>query len=130
MTHEAFHDSTFWLCCRAPVQPALSLSISHASFQAELEGAILQQTASVDFYLQTAAPKWSPDSYGQEGSPAGLRSLFLSDLQNGPWQPLAFSQVRDLFAAAADGHHYTPENCPLRRSFATHKCNCMHPPSL
>lgn len=74
------------------VVPALSLSISHASFQAELEGAILQQTASVDFYLQTAAPKWSADSYGQEGSPPGLRSLFLSDLQNGPWQPLAFSQ--------------------------------------
>lgn len=67
------------------------MSISHTSFQAELEGAILQQTASVDLYLQTHVPKWSPDCYDRDDADgegcAGLRSLFLSDLSCGAaWQ--------------------------------------------
>lgn len=76
-----------------PSQPALSISISHASFQAELEGAILQQTASVDYYLQTAAPKWSAESYQDDGcGPGGLRSLFMSDLNTSSFQ-CTYSQV-------------------------------------
>lgn len=71
-------------------QPALSMSISHTSFQAELEGAILQQTASVDLYLQTHAPRWSPDCYDRDDADdegcAALLSLFLSDLSCGAWQ--------------------------------------------
>jgi hypothetical protein len=66
------------------------MSISHTSFQAELEGAILQQTASVDLYLQTHAPKWSPECYDRDDADdegcAGLRSLFLSDLSCVAWQ--------------------------------------------
>jgi hypothetical protein len=66
------------------------MSISQTSFQAELEGAILQQTASVDLYLQTAAPKWSVECFAHDDdTEAPLRSLFLTDLSStGTWQPL------------------------------------------
>lgn len=118
------------------VQPALSMSISHSSFQAELEGAILQQTASVDLYLQTAAPKWSPECYahddGCEGT--GLRSLFLSDLSSasGTWQPLpsVISHV-DPAWALQHGRKRRPRLQPLQvRVHAQHSllasstCSC------
>lgn len=99
-------------------QPALSMSISHSSFQAELEGAILQQTASVDLYLQTAAPKWSPECYDHgDGCGAGLRSLFLSDLSSGAWQTLPFAASSSNAAHAVDSSlsSWTVEHTRKRR---------------
>ena len=86
-----------------PLQPALSLSISQASLQAELEGAILQQTASVDYYLETAAPKWFADSYQDDGCATGLRSLFLSDL--GSWQGALHGHVGHMAASRHDSRN-------------------------
>lgn len=81
------------------------MSISHTSFQAELEGAILQQTASVDLYLQTAAPKWTPECYQHDGGcEPSLRSLFLSDLSSCTWG-LPFSVVSsDAASTSASAH--------------------------
>jgi hypothetical protein len=94
------------------------MSISHSTFQAELEGAILQQTASVDLYLQTAAPKWSPECYDHgDGCGTGLRSLFLSDLSSGAWQALPFAASSSTTAQAVDSSlpSWTLEHTMKRR---------------
>ncbi|KAF8060584.1 hypothetical protein HT031_004761 [Scenedesmus sp. PABB004] len=65
-------------------------STSYGSFEAELEGAILQQTGAVDFFLETAA--WGgPCSAGaaaaaEHASPAQLRAVFASDVEASFWQ--------------------------------------------
>lgn len=86
------------MCDSSPQAAALSMSLSsHHSYEAALEGAILQQTASVDYYLQTAAPKWTPNAcLARECVPRQeLQALFARDLQASIWQyaPSAHGQV-------------------------------------
>lgn len=71
------------------IQRAGSATKSYASFQAELEGVILQQTAAVDLYLATAAPKWTGASSDEQAAPEALRPLFLADLSRSLWQSTA-----------------------------------------
>jgi hypothetical protein len=83
---------TRYLYLPAP-QRACSISTSYASFEAELEGSILQHTGAVDYYLETQAPKWT-SSNDEHATQQRLHSLFVGDLNTTFWQAFAHSRVR------------------------------------
>jgi hypothetical protein len=74
------------------LQRACSISTSYASFEAELEGSILQHTGAVDYYLETQAPKWT-SSIEEHATQQRLHSLFIGDLNTSFWQAFAHSRV-------------------------------------
>lgn len=69
-----------------------SLSSKHTSLEVELEGIILQHTAAVDYYLETAAAKWTLGAV-ERATPRALREVFLADLKSTLWQESAQSRV-------------------------------------
>jgi hypothetical protein len=73
-------------------QRACSISTSYASFEAELEGSILQHTGAVDYYLETQAPKWTSSS-DDHATQQRLHSLFIGDMNTSFWQAFTHSRV-------------------------------------
>lgn len=75
-------------------QYARSVSTSYASFEAELEGSILQSTVAVDYYL-TQAPKWSANLIDEHATPQKLHSVFIGDMNTSFWQAFTHSRVSE-----------------------------------
>jgi hypothetical protein len=81
---------------RAPLCPApqSSLTISYLR-ESDLEGAILQHTQAVDYYLSTA-PKWRCPSAGRPSPGLELQALFRQDVARNYWSAFAQPPTRSL----------------------------------
>lgn len=69
------------------------MNSSYLSLEAHLEVAILHHTEAVDYYLETAAPKWSATSSDDHASPEQLRMLYVADMASSFWQTMALGMV-------------------------------------
>uniref|UniRef100_A0A383VHE6 Uncharacterized protein n=1 Tax=Tetradesmus obliquus TaxID=3088 RepID=A0A383VHE6_TETOB len=88
---------------------ACSISTSYASFEAELEGSILQHTGAVDYYLETQAPKWT-SSNDEHATQQRLHSLFIGDMNTSFWQ--AFTHSRGEISMLDDSPCQMRAACP------------------
>lgn len=70
---------------------------SYLSLEADLEGAILQSTTAVDYYLETAAPRWR--GAGAYGKPclSELQAIFRADMAHSFWRSFASEPSGALF---------------------------------
>jgi hypothetical protein len=67
---------------------------SYASFEATLEGSILQHTSAVDYYLEKAVHQWNPGPFvSSTPTPAELEGFFAHDLNQGFWRTFVSAQT-------------------------------------